>query len=319
MSRALLYTKAIVNSLQKQQPFMEISGQKIETQKMNEQTTIEPLHLHDIAVPRFIYGTAWKEQATCELTLKALHNGFTAIDTANQRKHYYEEGVGLALQTFYASSGKKRDDLYLQSKFTYAEGQDNRLPYNPEADVQAQVEASFLSTLEHLQTNYLDAYFLHGPSQAQGLGKRDFQAWEAMESFYRSGHIKLLGISNVNYDQLEYLTIRASIKPMLVQNRCFATTGWDAEIRELCRRHDIHYQGFSLLTANTALFEKQQFQSMMARTGLSGFEIIFQAALMMGMIVLTGTKNELHMQQDLRCLHTTLTSDEVKQIESLML
>ncbi|KEI71092.1 aldo/keto reductase family protein [Endozoicomonas elysicola] len=285
---------------------------------MAELPETDPLYLHDTAVPRFIYGTAWKEQATSELTLQALNHGFTAIDTANQRKHYYEEGVGEALQNYYQVSGKSRDDLFLQTKFTYIEGQDNRLPYDPEADIKTQVEQSFLSSLEHLQTDYLDAYLLHGPSQSSGLSDKDFEVWEAMENFYRSGHIKLLGVSNVNHDQLEYLSHHAAIKPMLVQNRCFARTGWDANIRELCQRHDIHYQGFSLLTANTAMFEKPEFQSIMDRTGLTGPQVIFQAALKMGMIILTGTSDAEHMQQDLHCQKTSLTDDQVTLIEQLM-
>lgn len=285
---------------------------------MAELPETDPLYLHGTAVPRFIYGTAWKEQATSELTLQALNHGFTAIDTANQRKHYYEEGVGEALQNYYQVSGKSRDDLFIQTKFTYPEGQDNRLPYDPEADSKTQVEQSFLSSLKHLQTDYLDAYLLHGPSQSRGLSDRDFEVWEAMENFYRSGHIKLLGVSNVSHDQLEYLSHHAAIKPMLVQNRCFARTGWDSDVRELCQRHDIHYQGFSLLTANAAIFEKPEFQAITARTGLTGPQAIFQAALKMGMIILTGTSDAEHMQQDLNCLKTPLTNEEIELIEQLM-
>ncbi|WP_422449031.1 aldo/keto reductase family protein [Endozoicomonas sp. ALB091] len=285
---------------------------------MTEQQETHPFTLHDTRVPRFIYGTAWKEQATSELTLKALNNGFTAIDTANQRKHYFEQGVGEALQNFYQTSGKCREDLFLQTKFTYAEGQDNRLPYHPEADTKTQVEQSLLSSLEHLNTDYLDAYLLHGPSRPHGLSDRDFAVWEAMEGFYRSGQIKLLGVSNVNHQQLELLNHHAAIKPMLVQNRCFARTGWDANIRALCHRHNILYQGFSLLTANTQLLAMPECQTIMKRTGLTGPQVIFQAALKMGMIVLTGTSDTKHMQQDLNCLQTPLTDDEVNMIEQLM-
>jgi len=46
--------------------------------------------------PTFIYGTAWKEDATERLTRLALDAGFRAIDTANQRRHYFEAGVGAA-------------------------------------------------------------------------------------------------------------------------------------------------------------------------------------------------------------------------------
>jgi len=44
--------------------------------------------------PTFIYGTAWKEDRTAGLTELAIRAGFRAIDTANQRRHYFEVGVG---------------------------------------------------------------------------------------------------------------------------------------------------------------------------------------------------------------------------------
>ena len=47
--------------------------------------------------PSFLYGTAWKEAETERLTLLAIEQGFRGIDTANQRKHYFEDGVGTAV------------------------------------------------------------------------------------------------------------------------------------------------------------------------------------------------------------------------------
>jgi diketogulonate reductase-like aldo/keto reductase len=46
-----------------------------------------------VRVPTFFYGTAWKEKVTMELVSLALAAGFRGIDTANQRRHYDEEGV----------------------------------------------------------------------------------------------------------------------------------------------------------------------------------------------------------------------------------
>jgi diketogulonate reductase-like aldo/keto reductase len=70
-----------------------------------------------IPVPRFFYGTAWKEDQTQRLTELALKNGFRGIDTANQRRHYHEAGVGAAIAATLASGLVKRADLFLQTKF----------------------------------------------------------------------------------------------------------------------------------------------------------------------------------------------------------
>ena len=45
-----------------------------------------------------MYGTAWKEDDTARCVLAALSVGFRAIDTASQRKHYNEAGVGVGLK-----------------------------------------------------------------------------------------------------------------------------------------------------------------------------------------------------------------------------
>ena len=66
-------------------------------------------------IMNFMYGTAWKEQATSECVFAALKAGFKAIDTANQRKHYNEAGVGEALLKAYSELGIRRKDLFLQT------------------------------------------------------------------------------------------------------------------------------------------------------------------------------------------------------------
>ena len=52
---------------------------------------------NDIAMPAFMYGTAWKKDQTARLVELAVGSGFTAIDTANQLIHYQEALVGEAL------------------------------------------------------------------------------------------------------------------------------------------------------------------------------------------------------------------------------
>src|SRR5207253_9190201 len=115
--------------------------------------------VHGVRVPTFIYGTAWKEDAG-RLVRMALDAGFRGIDTASQRRHYHEAAVGEGL----AAARLRRDDLFLQTKFTYLGGQDHRLPYDPRAPLATQVEQSFASSLQHLGVDLVDSYVLHGPS-----------------------------------------------------------------------------------------------------------------------------------------------------------
>ena len=156
-------------------------------------------------MPPIMYGTAWKEDRTQALTLEAIATGFRAFDTANQRKHYVEEGVGAAVTAAIASGIVKREDLFLQTKFTYQRGQDHRLPYNPACNLTTQVRQSIASSLEHLGVTRIDSYILHGPSQLSGLSDADWETWRAMEDAADEGLVGLLGVSNVAVDQVKAL------------------------------------------------------------------------------------------------------------------
>lgn len=262
--------------------------------------------------PSFLYGTAWKEDDTERCVRDALAAGFRGIDTANQRKHYFEAGVGRAI----TASRIPRDQLFLQTKFTFVDGQDHRLPFDRDAPIATQVAQSFASSLEHLGTNYLDSLVLHGPSQYHGLGPEDHEAWRAMEKLVDQGGVRALGVSNVNAQQIADFVAFARIKPTFVQNRCYAKTGWDQLAREVCRRHGITYQGFSLLTANRQVLAHRGVSEIATRHAKTTAQIIFRFAQQIGMLPLTGTTNPAHMRQDLAIDDLTLSPDELALIES---
>ena len=271
-----------------------------------------------VSVPSFMYGTAWKKQATNELVQLAVASGFTAIDTANQLIHYEEALVGEALQAL-EKKGVKRDTLFLQTKFTSVGGQDHRTPYDPAADLTTQVRQSFDSSLTHLRTEYLDSYVLHAPFSRRGLGEADWEVWAAMEALYQSGKTKMIGISNITAGQLALLCEHAKVKPMMVQNRCFAALGWDLEVRQICRAHGIIYQGFSLLTANREVLADPAIGAIARRLGAGPAQIIFRFAMQIGMLPLTGTTSQQHMKEDLQAEQLALSSEEIERLETIAL
>ena len=84
-------------------------------------------------IPDFLYGTAWKEDRTAELTELALRSGFRGIDTANQRRHYFEAGVGQGLAAAYRAGIVSREDLFLHQPRRVA-GSQAEFGWKPGAD-----------------------------------------------------------------------------------------------------------------------------------------------------------------------------------------
>lgn len=269
-------------------------------------------------VPSFIYGTAWKKELTTSCVEDAVVVGFRALDTANQPKHYSEELVGEALQHLYRI-GFSREEFFLQTKFTSVRGQDHRLPYDLHASHATQVEQSFVSSLQHLHTDYLDAYILHGPEYTQGLSAADWEVWGAFEKLYNSSRVKSIGVSNVSSEQLREFVDEAAIKPMMVQNRCFAVQGWDRAVRDICRQHNITYQGFSLLTANQQVWFDQRLKKIAEKYRVDPAQVIFRFATQIGILPLTGSSDPQHLKQDLRIFDFQLEQQEIETIERMAL
>ena len=267
--------------------------------------------------PDFLYGTAWKEDRTAALTEQALRAGFRGIDTANQRRHYFEAAVGQGLAAAYRAGIVTRSDLFLQTKFTYQGGQDHRLPYDPRADLPTQVAQSLASSLEHLATDHVDSFVLHGPASGAGWTDDDTVVWAAMARERDAGRTRLLGVSNVSLRHLAQMeTIRAEL-PAFVQNRCFARLGWDRQVRAFCADRGIVYQGFSLLTANVDTLRHPAIAGIATRTRSTLPQVVFRFAQAVGMLPLTGTSDARHMQEDLSSRDLVLSADEVRAIESL--
>ena len=268
-------------------------------------------------IPDFLYGTAWKENRTAALTELALRTGFRGIDTANQRRHYFEAGVGEGLATAYRAGIVTRADLFLQTKFTYQRGQDHRLPYDPAAPLADQVSQSLASSLEHLGTDHVDSFVLHGPSSGYDWTDADAEVWEAMRKERDAGRTRLLGVSNISLQQVEQMEAAQSELPAFVQNRCFARLGWDRKVRSFCNQHKIRYQGFSLLTANREVLQHSPLIALSAQMKATPAQLVFAFASTVGLLPLTGTSNADHMKQDLDSLNLTLPPELALAIESM--
>lgn len=269
-----------------------------------------------VRMPRIVYGTAWKKDRTEALVAEALAQGFRGVDTAGQPKHYDEAGVGRGVAA--ALSGElARGDVYLQTKFTPVAGHDPaRIPYDPHAAVAEQVAESFESSLANLQTDYVDSFVLHSPLREPA---QMAEAWQAMEAIVDSGRAQQLGISNC-YD-LDYLTqlhAAARVKPAVVQNRFYADTGYDREIRAFCAANGLIYQSFWTLTANPHVLGSDEVRALAERHGRTQAQVLFRYLTQEGVVPLTGTTDPAHMREDLAIFEFSLSDDERAALTALL-
>ena len=148
-----------------------------------------------IYMPKIGFGTykTGNEKDTIIAIKEALNNGYRKIDTAS----FYcnEVGIGKAIK----ESHIPREEIFLVSKvWNDKHGYENTIK-------------SFNESLKRLDTDYLDLYLIHWPTNL------NTQTWRALEDLYKQGKVKSIGVCNFKENHLDDLIKNANIIPMVNQ------------------------------------------------------------------------------------------------------
>ncbi|KAI0019393.1 Aldo/keto reductase [Xylariomycetidae sp. FL0641] len=262
------------------------------------------MKLEPAAMPRLLYGTAWKGDATANLVLAALKAGFRGLDTAAQPLHYREDLVGDGVRAAVAAGVVGREDIFIQTKFVHVDCQDpENMPYDGKACLEEQVHASVASSLQNLGLDrsdeaYIDSLLLHRPLDT---AFDTMTAWKTLES-YVPHRIRQLGLSNTNLGTLDLLCAspEVTVRPACVQNAF--TSPWEAVLRLYCRPKSIVFQAFRTLktSKNVQLLQSQAVVRLAESTGVERAVALYALVLgLRGVAILDGTTNEQRMVQDL--------------------
>jgi len=215
---------------------------------------------------------------------------------ACQPKHYREDLVGEALSTLYTKHSIKREDLFIQTKFTPIGGQDQSkpLPYDPTTSIRTQVLTSLSASLSNLRTTYIDSYLLHSPFPTV---QETLEAWRTLMHIQDSGQAKLIGISNA-YDTRLLGALSRERHVDVVQNRWHEGNGWDRQVTEFCREVGTEYQSFWTLTGSPGLLKHWAVRTLAEKGCLTPEQVVYAFAMKEGVVPISGTTSELHMEED---------------------
>ena len=139
-----------------------------------------------------------------------------------------------------------------------------------------------------------------------------------MESMVESREVRQLGISNCyRLEEVEALFDSARYKPAVVQNRFYADTGYDREIRAFCRQHGMIYQCFWTLTANPQVLAHRTVRELATKHHRTPAQLLFRYLTQNDIVPLTGTRSEIHMREDLAIFDFELTQLEREAMDVL--
>lgn len=231
-----------------------------------------------------------------ESVCAAIKNGYRSIDTAAIYQN--ESGVGQGIREGIAIAGINREDLFITSKV-----------WNDDLGYEETL-AAFETSLEKLGLDYLDLYLIHWPK----AGKYK-EAWRALETIYKNGKVKAIGVSNFQIHHLEDLMEDAEIVPMINQVELHPKLT-QTELRSFCQRHGIQVEAWSPLMQGQ-LLDHELLKGIGEKYNKSVAQIIIRWDLQNGIITIPKSIKEHRIIQNADVFDFTLTDNEMEQISGI--
>lgn len=245
-------------------------------------------------MPIYGLGTYSLHDEECKNSVTAaLNSGVRLIDTA----HAYgnEAEIGEAIR----DSGIPREEIFVITKLY--------------PDQFSDPDAAIEEALAKLNIGYIDMMLLHHP------GDGDVQAYHAMENAVAEGKIHSIGLSNWYVEELEEFLPQVTITPALVQNEIHPYYQ-ENDVIPYIQEQGIVVQGWYPLGGRghtEELLNDPVISEIAQAHGKSSAQIILRWNLQKGVVVIPGSSNPDHIQENTELFDFTLTDDEMAQINAL--
>lgn len=222
--------------------------------------------------------------------LAALEDGYRLIDTANA--YVNEKAVGRAMK----KSGLKREEIFLETKLWPSFYEDDN---------------AVDKTLERLGTDTIDLLLIHQPAGNYVAGYRQ------MEKAYKEGKVKAIGLSNFNQGQIEEILGLCQVKPAVLQTEVHPYFQ-EQELKKFLSKEGMVIQAwYPLGHGDKALLEEPLFTELAKKYGKTNAQIILRWHIQDGNIVIPGSKNPAHIQDNFDLFDFSLTEEEMAKIAAL--
>ncbi|MCY8937487.1 aldo/keto reductase [Peribacillus frigoritolerans] len=226
----------------------------------------------------------------------AIKHGYRSIDTAAIYEN--EEGVGQGIREGLKEAGISREDLFVTSKV-----------WNADLGYESTI-AAYEKSLQKLGLEYLDLYLIHWP--VEGKYK---EAWRALETLYKEGKVKAIGVSNFQIHHLKDLMEDAEVKPMVNQVECHPRLT-QKEVQAFCKEQGIQLEAWSPLMQGE-LLDNEVLQAIATKHGKSVAQVILRWDLQNGIVTIPKSTKEHRIVENSTVFDFELTEEEMNQIDGL--
>lgn len=223
----------------------------------------------------------------------ALKHGYKAIDTAKQYGN--EAGVGDGLQKGLAENSLNREDIFLTTKI-----------FNGDQGYQSVLD-NFEGQLKRLQTDYVDLLLIHWPVDGTYL-----ETWRALETIYKSGKARAIGVSNFNITRLKDILQICSIKPAVNQME-YHPLCQEVDIKNFCDENNIYLEAWSPLGGG-AVLNDTRLKTIAEKYNKSVAQIILRWDLQNDVITIPKSVHEARIIQNADVYDFEISDDDMEEI-----
>ncbi|MDR0612135.1 MAG: aldo/keto reductase [Dysgonamonadaceae bacterium] len=225
--------------------------------------------------------------------IAAIRRGFRKLDTAHMYGNEEEVGQGVR------ESGVPREEIFVATKLY------SNQYSNPEAAIEG--------CLRKLDIGYLDLMLLHHP------GANDVKAYKAIEKYVAQGKIRSIGLSNYYIREMSAFLPQVTVKPVLVQNEIHPYYQ-DTDVINYMHEQGIVVEAWYPLGGRghtAALFNDPVIAGIAAAHGKSSAQVILRWDLQKGVVVIPGSSNPDHIEENISIFDFELTDEEMSRINAL--
>ncbi|KON70508.1 aldo/keto reductase [Peribacillus sp. FSL K6-1552] len=226
----------------------------------------------------------------------AIKHGYRSIDTAAIYEN--EEGVGQGIREGLKEAGISREDLFVTSKV-----------WNADLGYESTI-AAYETSLKKLGLEYLDLYLIHWP--VEGKYK---EAWKALETLYKEGKVKAIGVSNFQIHHLKDVIKDAEVKPMVNQVECHPRLT-QKEVQAFCKEQGIQLEAWSPLMQGE-LLDNEVLQEIATKYGKSVAQVILRWDLQNGIVTIPKSTKEHRIVENSSVFDFELTEEDMNRISEL--
>jgi len=264
---------------------------------MTQVQNVPTLRLNDRReIPQLGFGVFQVPPAETEAAVtRALEVGYRHIDTAAAYRN--EAGVARAI----AAVGLDRSEVFITTKlFNDDHGRE-------------QAQRAFATSLERLETDYVDLYLIHWPVPSED---RYVETWQALEEFHREGRARSIGVSNFNLEHLERLGSETETVPAVNQVELHPYLA-QRELRAYQRDHGIATEAWSPIGQGKGLLDDPVLTGLAQKYDRSPAQVVLRWHVQLGNIVFPKSMHAERMRENIDVFDFELAGDDMQEISAL--